>query len=225
MIFITTFFYLCYWFIINNNAMKQIATSLIAILFCLLASASKHIDDPNFQKTKTFTIPCTKSISEISYALSSISTLKGIQYYSNTRKRWETLYKEAGFIVSPHDKRFIADNHLATQKQNTCYCLLDDNSLGECVFKITYTKTNTEITADFVLMEPISVWGIEGVQANNLHIQLKANKTHPEAQSIQAIVSIEARYREISFIESTLTKSLDARLDALYRWMTKQIGN
>ena len=76
------------------------------------------------------------------------------------------------------------------------------------------------MTANFILVEPLTFWGITGVQANDLRIQLKATKVQ---DSILAVITIEARYREISFIEDLIPKSLDARLDALYRWITKNL--
>ena len=193
--------------------------SLFVFMYCFVC-ATEDDDNPNFRKTKTFSISYKGGISDVSKVFSSISTLKGIQYYSNSHERWETLYKEAGFINNTKEKTFVADNKITIRPATDYYCLLQDNSLGDCVFKINYSESENTVTANFILVEPLTFWGITGVQANDLRIQLKATKVQ---DSILAVITIEARYREISFIEDLIPKSLDARLDALYRWITKNL--
>lgn len=200
--------------------LKKIPIISLFVLLCCFASANGNVDNPNFRKTKTFSIPYKGGISDVSKVFSSISTLKGIQYYSNSRERWETLYKEAGFINNTKEKKFVADDKIIVKPATDYYCLLQDNSLGDCVFKINYSESGNTVTANFILVEPLTFWGITGVQANDLRIQLKATKLQ---DTIQAVITIEARYREISFIEDLLPKSLDARLDALYRWIIKSL--
>ncbi|MBO7055164.1 MAG: hypothetical protein J6W37_07255 [Bacteroidales bacterium] len=199
---------------------KKFTIFSLFVLLCGFASAIGEVDNPNFRKTKTFTISYKGDISDVSKVFSSISTLKGIQYYSNSHERWETLYKEAGFINNTKEKRFVADDKIIVRPTTDYYCLLQDNSLGDCVFKINYAESGNMVTANFILVEPLTFWGITGVQANDLRIQLKATKVQ---DTIQAVITIEARYREISFIEDMIPKSLDARLDALYRWITKSL--
>ena len=89
------------------------------------------------------------------------------------------------------------------------------------MFRINYTGNDNEVTANLILIEPISIWGITGVQANDLYIQLRANKMQ---DSIHVEIKIDARYREISFIEDLLPKSLDARMEALFRWIKKELS-
>lgn len=200
---------------------RKLSIFLLFVLLCCFASATGDVDNPNFRKTKTFTIPYKGGISDVSKVFSSISTLKGIQYYSNSHERWETLYKEAGFINNTKEKKFVADDKIIVKPATNYYCLLQDNSLGDCVFKINYSESGNTVTATFILVEPLTFWGITGVQANDLCIQLKATKVQ---DTIQAVITIEARYREISFVEDLIPKSLDARIDALYRWMTTAVS-
>ena len=202
--------------------MKRIAVVCLSLLFCFLASADETIDNPNFRKTKSFPISYNGELSDVANVFSSISTLKGIQYYSNTRSRWEILYKEAGFINNPIEKRFIPDAQVTVRPNTNYYCLLEDNSLGDFVLKVNYIEKTNQVIADFVLVEPVKIWGITGIQSNDLHIQLKASKTQGK-NVIDAEIVIEARYKEISYIEDLIPKSLDARLDALYRWMTNAV--
>lgn len=200
----------------------QRLTIIPFLVFILgFVTATGQVSNPNFSKKKVYDIPYEGKITDVSKVFASISTLKGIQYYSNTRERWETLYTEAGFINNSKDKKFIADNAISIKQSADYYCLLEDNSLGDCVFKINYTENDNEVTANLILIEPISIWGITGVQANDLYIQLRANKVQ---DAIHVEIKIDARYREISFIEDLLPKSLDARMEALFRWIKKELS-
>lgn len=203
--------------------MKQFAFVFASIILSFSSLAHEGIDNPNFKETKIFTIESSvNSIDDLIRKLSDISTLKSVQYYSNTREKWEILYHEACFIRTAENKECTNIPQVVAEKPY--YCLLQDNSLGDCIFRVTYRKTVSSVIADFVLIEPIKTWGITGIQANDLHIQLHTSLPS-QGNTIQAKIYIEARYREIPFIESTLAKSLDARLDALHRWMTQQIQN
>ena len=74
---------------------------------------------------------------------------------------------------------------------------------------------------DLLLVEPIKIWGITGVYPNNLAIQLKVTKTTSE--TLQASISINAKYQTVSFLETHLTESFNARMDALYKWIMGQL--
>jgi len=203
--------------------MKLFALVFASILFSLSSLCNEGIDNPNFKETKVFSIETTiNTIDDVITKLSDISTLKSVQYYSNTREKWETLYHEACFIKTAENKECTNIHQVVAGK--SYYCLLQDNSLGDCVFRVTYRKTVSSVIADFVLIEPIKTWGITGIQANDLHIQLHTSLPS-QGNTIQAKIYIEARYKGIPYIESTLTKSLNARLDALHRWMTQQLQN
>lgn len=195
--------------------------SVIALLFVtyFMCCFAYGIDDPNFKEEKKFTIKSDKGLADVANTLHSISTLEGIQYYSNTREKWETLYHKAGFIENPDSEKFLPDSYYSGTNK-TYYCLLEDNSLGDCVFKINYLETNTALNAKFIIVKPITFMGITGILPNNLDILLNVTKTE---STLQFTIQIVAKYQTISFLESKLEKSLNARLDALYKWFVDEI--
>ena len=191
---------------------------LFTLLFATLQVIA--IDNPNFTKEKVFTLNTNKNLQEIAKIFHSISTLKGIQYYSHSNEKWETLYHGAGFIANSQSRKYLPDTYFSgTNKEY--FCLLEDNSLNDCVFKVSYSETPTEIKMNLVLVEPIKIWGFTGVYPNNLNIQLRVTKTASGA--LQASIAIKAKYQTISFLETHLTESFDARMDALYKWITSQL--
>ena len=200
------------------NSIKKIFLLVSALIIVALQAVA--IDNPNFSKEKTFTLQTNKNLQEIAKIFHTISTLKGIQYYSHSNEKWTTLYHGAGFIENAKSRKYLPDTYYSgTNKQYVC--LLDDNSLGECVFKVSYSETTNEIRMNLLLVEPIKIWGITGVYPNNLAIQLKVTKT--TSGTLQASISINAKYQTVSFLETHLTESFNARMDALYKWIMGQL--
>lgn len=195
----------------------------VIVLICLTFFAGCFtfgIDDPNFKKEKAFTIKSNKELTEIAKILHSISSLEGIQYYSNTHEEWETLYHKAGYIENPNSQKFLPDSYYSGIGK-TYYCLLEDNSLGDCVFKINYLENSSVINAKFIIVKPITFMGITGIAPNNLDIQLNVKKNE---NTLQFVIQIVAKYQTVSFLESKLEKSLNARLDALYKWFVDELA-
>lgn len=201
------------------NSIKKIFLLVSALLFLLLQAVA--IDNPNFTKEKTFTLQTNKNLQEIAKIFHSISTLKGIQYYSYSSEKWTTLYHGAGFIENAKSRKYLPDTYYSGVNKEY-FCLLDDNSLGDCVFKVSYSETNNEILMNLHLVEPIKIWGFTGVYPNNLVIRLKVTKT--TSGTLQASITINAKYQTVSFLETHLTESFNARMDALYKWIVGQLG-
>ncbi|MCQ2959812.1 MAG: hypothetical protein MJ198_06455 [Bacteroidales bacterium] len=200
---------------------------VFSLFFYCQSIALPTNDNPSeFKKETTFTIQCEKNTKEILNVLHSISTLKGIVYYSNTHEKWDILYREAGFINSPEKQKIIPDTTALSLSNNELFCLLDDNSLGKCIFKVQYTQDQENIIADFILVNSITFMGLEVISPKNLNIRLCVKKD--SAESIITTIRIHAKYQKVTFLESwylpRLDKSFDARLEALKKWFLNQIN-
>lgn len=193
--------------------------TLLAFLCIFTCCFAYGIDNPNFNKQKVFTIKSDKELTEIAKILHSISSLKGIKYYSNTNEAWQTLYHEAGFIANPDSEDILPDSYFSGPNK-PYYCFLEDNSLGDCIFKITYLENPNTLNANFIIVKPITFMGITCISPNNLVIQLNVKKT---GGTLLFTIQIDAKYQTISFLESKLEKSLNARLDALYKWFEDEL--
>ncbi len=64
----------------------------------------------------------TADINYSSRVLRSISTMKGIQYYSNSDKKWETLYKDAYTVKNSSDYTAVSDDIYGNANGKTIYC-------------------------------------------------------------------------------------------------------
>jgi hypothetical protein len=77
----------------------------------------------------------------------SISLLKGIEYYSVSRKRMRIFYEDAYAINTPGEKKKIPDP-LVTEipATSTVYCYFKDSSFGEYTCSMEYSMEGDSIS-------------------------------------------------------------------------------
>ena len=185
--------------------------------------------EPSLFREKIFYLSNNKSMAEISQILRSISTMEGIKYYSTGSKKWETLYETAAFIDSPEAKNPIGEeevkNTLSADGKKV-FCLLEDHSLGTCVYELSYFETDNEIAVNFHLVEPIKLGPVKAVKADNLVINLVVLKENADEDSdkLTLYMNVKAKYVKLSMIENRLNKSFERRIDSMYTWFEDQIS-
>lgn len=185
--------------------------------------------DPSLFREKIFYINNDKAMSEISQIMRSISTMQVIKYYSTGSKKWETLYEVATFIDSPETKNPIGEEEIKealSADGKKVYCLLEDHSLGTCVYELSYFETENEIAVKFHLVEPIKLGPVKAVKADNLVINLivlKENK-NTDADKLTLYINVKAKYVKLAMIENRLNKSFERRIDSMYSWFEDQIN-
>lgn len=155
------------------------------------------------------------TIDKTSQILRNVSSWQGIQYYSS-RKKWETLYKEAYTIKGPKDRTKIADDLAGDADGKTIYCYQNDNSFGKIIYQIDYKQNENEVTAVFTNASSIYVGPIKGVGENNLKISVSIVDC---GSDIVVYLLVKANFPAMSLVEKKMQESLTSRLEALYRWM------
>ena len=198
----------------NSNPEITISASIKSSILPKLLSEYSPVSDPSLFREKIFYLENHKSMSELSKILHSVSTMKGIQYYSTGEKKWETLYSEATFIDSPETKNPVGKSD---------YCLLEDHSLGTCIYKLTYFEKADEIAVNFFLVEPIKLGPVKAVKPENLVINLLVSK-NPDSNNLTLYMNVKAKYVKLSLIEKRLNKSFERRIDSMYTWFKDQIS-
>ena len=155
------------------------------------------------------------TIDKVSEILRSLSTLQGIKYYSS-KKKWEVLYKDAYCIKGPKDRTKVPDDTSGSADGKVIYCMQNDNSFGKINYKIDYRQTNQEISAVFTNTTGLYVGPIKGISEDNLKISVVAVDC---GSDIMVYLLVKSYFPAIGFLEDTMTDSLRARLEALYKWM------
>lgn len=159
------------------------------------------------------------SIAKVSQIIRAVSKMKGMQYYSNGDEKWETLYHEAYLIDSPKSKNRIDDKIDEVYDGQTLYCILDDNSFGSCVYRLDYRQQNDEVSILFTNAEKCKFGPITAVKENELKISLDIIS---QGDSYLIYMTLRARYPQIPLFKERLSKSFNARIDAIYKWFTLQ---
>lgn len=160
------------------------------------------------------------SIGEVSVILRAISNLEGSTYYSNRRKKWEVLYKEAYCIKGPEDSEKVPDYTKGSADGQVQFCMLNDNSLGKTNYQISYLQSENEIAADFMNTTSVSIGPVKAVSPEKLKIGVVFIDCGEE---YVVYMALKAKFFNLGVLEDRMMKSLGARLDAIYNCFMKQI--
>ncbi len=159
------------------------------------------------------------TLDAVSKVIRSISKMKGMTYYSNGAKKWETLYHESNLVKSVTDKTPIPDDTTSPIDGKVYYCYQEDNSFGGCVYSLEYSRNKDEISVCFTNVTPLKYGFITAVKPGNL----KINIVIVDQGSYDLLyMLVQTVYPKISLFESRLNRSFNARVDAIYKWFTMQ---
>lgn len=215
-------------FMVNSDESVSIADKLNSILIPKVNSEFSLKSEASLFREKIFHLENTKSMTEISQILRTISSMEGIEYYSTGDKKWETLYHKAMFIDSPETKNQLEEGEVKkslSADEKKLYALLEDNSLGTCVYQLSYFERENEIAMNFFLVEPIKLGPVKAVKPENLVINLVILKENPdESDNLTVYLNVRAKYVKLSMIENRLNKSFERRIDSMYTWFEDQIS-
>lgn len=159
------------------------------------------------------------SIASVSRVVRTVSKMKGMQYYSNGDKKWETLYHKAYMIENEKSKKQIADQTEGDANGKTYFCLLDDNSFGDGIYQLDYRQTENEVSLCLTNVEALKVAMFKGVKPQFMKINLVVTDI---GNAYLVYMVVQAKYTQISFLESRIRRSLASRVDAIYNWFKFQ---
>ncbi len=75
-----------------------------------------------------------------------VSTFEGVQYYSATRKKYDTLFKKAYRISSPDSRTRIEDPEpVAVPFDDSVYLFMQENSMGKSTYRLDYQPAGDEL--------------------------------------------------------------------------------
>ena len=171
---------------------------------------------PVFVAEILYEIPSSNvDMKEVSKILRSFSTMEGIEYYSNSRGKYDSLY-DACYTISDLDSlKKIPDNQEENVNGLKLYMFQNDNSFGETPYEVTFWQTDSEVGMNFVNKGPLYVKFVKGVKEENLCLTLYTKK---EKDKLLVYILAQADFAAVPFVQTKIRDSLTARIEALFNW-------
>lgn len=161
----------------------------------------------------------TITISDVSRVLRALSTMKDIKYYSKTYKRERVLYEKVSLIKSATDKTPVPDNTEENADGMVLYCLQDDASFGDCIYRLNYLENENSVYVTFTNETSIGIGFIKAINPENLRINVMVTDC---GDSLLLYLATDANCTNVPGLKGKINDSLNSRMDAVYNWFIKQ---
>lgn len=160
------------------------------------------------------------SVQEISQILRSISRLKGIEYYSNSRKRWRTLYRSAFMVRSEKDRTPVSDFTEGSADGKSFFCQLEDSSFGKCVYRLDYEQSEREVLLRLTNVSPVTYKFFTAIRPENMEINIVVSD---RGDFYSVYMLLRAQYSAPSSLQKRISASLNSRIEAIYGWFLQEM--
>ena len=176
--------------------------------------------EPVFIVESLYLIPVTDEkniadINDVSLVLRSFSKMTGMRYYSNSRKRYETLYTDVHCVNNPEEKKSVPDPLDVSADALVSYVYQKDRSLSGCVYRFSFFQTQNEIGARAVNTDEVQYKGFSILKPEHLVLNVHAVQTK---EGIVFYILVRADAAKIPLVSEKLAKSYGSRADAIYEW-------
>ncbi len=183
--------------------------------------------DPTFAVEVLFLVPAPELARhvdvELVTVLQSISTMEGIEYYSESRGRMRTLFHESHLIRDPEQPARLPDpTATALPDGETLYAYQRDSSFGRNVLELTYVATVEGVRLRMRNLTRMLYRGVlPAVGPESLEIDLVVV---PVQGHVLFYGVAAARAAPLFGLEDRVERSFTNRLEALYRWFLGRVS-
>lgn len=164
-----------------------------------------------------------KSTADIAEILTGISTIKGTQYYSQSKKEVTTLFTDTYTVDHPRHANKIEDHKLGNQLPMgiDIYGMLEDSRFKDNVYQFSYLFDENHITLKITNMDTLKYGFIKAIETHCFLFILDIVLTEDEIQVYNAGFCKPAVLP--SFMEKRVNNAITNRMDALFGWFEKGI--
>lgn len=159
------------------------------------------------------------TLEEISVVFRSISKMQGMQYYSENKKKPDTLYKEAWAVDGPVTRQKIPDQTAGSANGKVLYAYQNDASFGKTVYELHYYQDANSLYAVFNNLDSMGIGPIQAVNPRNLKINVIAIDC---GDALCLYLETDTDSKKFPGIAKTMENSLTSRMDAIKDWFIKQ---
>jgi len=148
--------------------------------------------------------------------LLSVSTMKGLQYYSASRGRMRTLFAESYVIRSPTDPTPIPDPKVDTlPSEQTLFVFQEDLTFGKNITEWKYRSKEEALSISITNLTPMKYSFFTVAEPGNMQIHLLVL---PAEEGIVFYGCMVAKSPRFLGLEKTRTESFYNRIKALFTW-------
>lgn len=159
------------------------------------------------------------TIEDISKVVRSISTMKGIKYYSINQKKEFVLYKDTYMIESFENQVKIEDQTSGSADGKIYYCYQNDHSFGECIYKLSYFQNEKTIYTEFNNLGTMGISLFKAVDPYDMKINILVENC---GDDILLYLQTDTRFEKIPGIAKFAKNSLIARVESIKTWFLSQ---
>ncbi|MDR0562967.1 MAG: hypothetical protein LBG73_09810 [Spirochaetaceae bacterium] len=150
----------------------------------------------------------------------ALSSLTGIQYYSNSRKAMRTLYEISAVIDGPDSKRPLPDPVYGQPPQEvSLYVRQKDLTFGDNIYRYTYYAQPEALVFVQQNYTPLTLGIITAVGRDNLRSVIAVIDSEDYLLIYAASM---AKAASLPGINQQVGKSFSSRIDALIQWFSAQ---
>lgn len=184
----------------------------------LVAERVYMVKKSDLKKTRAYKNgePDIKDAAEI---FTSVSNMKDVVYYSNTRRKNMLLYKIVSYIESPENPVVLEDIKLKETDGVEKYFQMHDASFGLNYFKLKYRQNENTLFVNIINEDAMGFAGIKGVREKDLIINYLVVDC---GDSYVMYLGADIKMIKTPGMRGTILKSFSSRLAAMYDWFVKQ---
>jgi len=158
-------------------------------------------------------------IKEAAKYFTSVSEMKGMEYYSTTRRKYTELYKSAGFVKSPEEPEFVEDYRLSDSNGKTYYALLDDKSFGKNIYRLDYCQNENSLYVRLSNADALGIGPVKAVQPYNMVMNILLVD---EGDKLEIYLGTDVNMKKVPGMKKQISDSLVSRMDAIYKWLLEK---
>lgn len=156
-----------------------------------------------------------KGNDKIRNIIQNISKLEGIEYYSNRKKKIQTLYEKCYSIDNLENRNKIMDTIDDSIQDKQIIILQEDNSFGEYCSRLEYFEKDYELGFVCTNLEEATIAFFRGAEPEKLKIVFLIENLEDE---VILYVKIFCDFPKYIGMEKYMKDSLGARVDAIVKW-------
>ncbi len=202
-------------FIFDTNFKEILLKSFSGLNITIGVESLYLLRYSDFSGLKKITLP------EIYNTLLSVKTMKGIEYYSQSRKKMRILFTESHEIAGINDYTPLEDpvvNSIPAITER--YLLQTDKTFGENIYKTVYSFDSPVIWVNMINMTKMKYKFIQMVKPEKMSVNLFIM---PSDEGLLFYGVTAAETATFLGLEKSKKESFYNRIKAMYNWFTEQL--